>query len=181
VSRPYWSQRGLFSAFDKHHIAVFSINYSPNDRLFVKILKDLQTQLRYEITGFRCICFTYSKLFLCNCRSGWFSCSFFCCAYDRFEIVLFSLNLSAKITQCRSLIFDFFRNVRESYFDLVDNLLTLCQLVLDRKTKVCKDAATHCKSALLLLKQEVRIRERRQCVRMPQHIAKVRFSCSSRR
>jgi hypothetical protein len=51
----------------------------------------------------------------------------------------------------------FLRNVRENYCDLVDNLLTLCQLVLDRKTMVCKDAATHCKNALLLLQQEVRI------------------------
>jgi hypothetical protein len=45
-SRPYWTAQGLFSAFDKHHIAVFSINFTPNDRLFVRLLKDLQDHLR---------------------------------------------------------------------------------------------------------------------------------------
>jgi hypothetical protein len=47
--KPYWRQQDLFSAFNKHHIAVFSINFAPNEQLFVRILKDLQDQLRYSI------------------------------------------------------------------------------------------------------------------------------------
>lgn len=43
--RPYWSPHGLFSAFAKHHLAVFSINMAPNEGLFVRILKDIQDQL----------------------------------------------------------------------------------------------------------------------------------------
>jgi hypothetical protein len=45
--KPHWRQQDLFSVFNKHHIAVFSINFAPNEKLFVRILKDLQDQLRY--------------------------------------------------------------------------------------------------------------------------------------